>query len=356
MSEFSVMNPDAGPSRINNGLTSANHLQIEPFGQASRAAWELYMAQNAGKRGGERTTVLQKNQYIHYLRCFYEKGLSAEEAKKRSWVLKSFELMETREETKLIRKPTEQFKRPREVKSDRELADIIIDRHISLGHAGQNATVAAVLHDFYGVTREEILALVRHCAICARTRASNSKGPLIPIKSSRVFERVQIDLIDMRHDPDWEFLWICHMEDHFSKFHQLYALPKKEAYYVARKVHEWITAFGIMEILQSDNGTEFKGVCQALLLRYGVKVINGRPRTPRTQGLVEQANGTVKERIISWKRQNGSAYWADGLGVSLYSYSPHHRGEFAPFILTFTLGNITAAEFCACESYRHHSL
>ncbi len=39
----------------------------------------------------------------------------------------------------------------------------------------------------------------------------------------------------------------------------------------------------------------FKGVLLILLQRYGIKVINGRPRHPQTQGLVEQANGVMKK-------------------------------------------------------------
>lgn len=60
-----------------------------------------------------------------------------------------------------------------------------------------------------------------------------------------------------------------------------------------------------MDILQSDNGSKFKGVCLELVISFGVHVINGRPRTPRTQGLSEQANGTVKTRINAWKRIMG---------------------------------------------------
>jgi hypothetical protein len=75
----------------------------------------------------------------------------------------------------------------------------------------------------------------------------------------------------------------------------------------------WIGAFGAPKIVQSDNGKEFKGVMKELLLRHGIKIINGRPRTPRTQGLVEQANGTVKRKILVWKRLNGTTGWAEGL-------------------------------------------
>ena len=75
----------------------------------------------------------------------------------------------------------------------------------------------------------------------------------------------------------------------------------------------WISAFGSPTIVQSDNGREFKGAFKQLLLCYGIRIINGRPRTPRTQGLVEQANGTVKQKIVAWKRENGMPGWVMGL-------------------------------------------
>ena len=73
-----------------------------------------------------------------------------------------------------------------------------------------------------------------------------------------------------------------------------------------------------MDILQSDNESEFKGVCLALATNFGTHVISGRPRTPRTQGLVEQSNGTVKTRINAWKRIHGSTYWSECLDLSSY--------------------------------------
>ena len=39
-------------------------------------------------------------------------------------------------------------------------------------------------------------------------------------------------------------------------------------------------------------------------------------RTPRTQRLVEQANGTVKFRMNNWKRAHGSSHWSKSLDVS----------------------------------------
>lgn len=116
----------------------------------------------------------------------------------------------------------------------------------------------------------------------------------------------------MRSTPDITtnviFKWIAHLVCYMSKIRMLLALPNKEAVTVASAVNRWICIYGAMNILQSDNGSEFKGVCLELVKSFVIRVINGRPRTPRTQGLVEQANGTVKTRIKAWKRTHGSSH------------------------------------------------
>lgn len=65
--------------------------------------------------------------------------------------------------------------------------------------------------------------------------------------------------------------------------------------------------------MHADNGKEFKGALLILHRKYGIQVINGAPRSPQTQGLVEQANGVVEAKLRAWKMDNGSTEWADGL-------------------------------------------
>ena len=95
-----------------------------------------------------------------------------------------------------------------------------------------------------------------------------------------------------------------------SKIHILLTLPNKEAVTVANAVNRWICIYCAMDILKSDNGSEFKWVCLELVKSFGVLVINGRPWTPRTQGLVEQANRIVKTRINARKLTHGSSHWS----------------------------------------------
>jgi hypothetical protein len=42
-------------------------------------------------------------------------------------------------------------------------------------------------------------------------------------------------------------------------------------------------------------------------------LINGRPRAPNVQGLVEQGNGVVEQKIMNWMAEHGSAFWYYGL-------------------------------------------
>lgn len=76
---------------------------------------------------------------------------------------------------------------------------------------------------------------------------------------------------------------------------------------------------GIMQILQSDNGREFKGALLLLMKQHNVRIKNGRPRTPQTQGLVKQANSTVKHQICTYQIENGTRQWAKALSGITYS-------------------------------------
>lgn len=74
-------------------------------------------------------------------------------------------------------------------------------------------------------------------------------------------------------------------------------MGNKNAITVSRVLYRWIYIYDMMDILQSDNGFWFKGVYLVLATNFGIQVINRGPKTPCTQDLVEQSNGTVKIRI-----------------------------------------------------------
>jgi hypothetical protein len=196
---------------------------------------------------------------------------------------------------------------------ENEAFDTIANQHLRLLHAGKNKTWEAVQQKFYGITRADVEFVIKRCKNCALNRPAATKAPLVPIVTSRAWERVQADLIDMRHEPSGQYKWILHIKDHFSKYTQLYPLKSKHAEPIAEEFTRFIAAFLPPKIVQTDNGKEFKGALLILLRKYGIQIINGAPRSPQTQGLVEQANGVVEAKLRAWKMDNGSTEWANGI-------------------------------------------
>ena len=154
-----------------------------------------------------------------------------------------------------------------------------------LFRSGRTKTWSILQRKFYGLKREEAEFIVKRCKNCTLNRPNTTKAPLVPITSGRAWERVQIDLIDMRHEPSGQFKWILHIKDHFSKYTQLYPLKSKHAEPIADCFALFIAAFLPPKIMQADNGKEFKGALLILLQKYGIQVVNGAPRSPQTQGI-----------------------------------------------------------------------
>ncbi|KAH0604113.1 uncharacterized protein H6S33_007144 [Morchella sextelata] len=122
------------------------------------------------------------------------------------------------------------------VVSDYEVFDLVVKTHLNLAHAGRQKTFDELDRSYYGITRNEVDILLKHCSTCAVKRSQTRKAPIKPIVINKLFGRVQVDLIDMSSNADGINKWICHMRDHFSKFSQAYPLERKPSENVARVV------------------------------------------------------------------------------------------------------------------------
>ena len=129
-----------------------------------------------------------------------------------------------------------------------DTSSYIIERHRLLGHAGIKKTFESLQQYVWGIRRQDVEYLIRRCKVCCFKAKTNTKAPLTPIVATRVMERLQIDLIDMRHTPDGRFKWICHIKDHFSKFSALYACKSKQASEITDCVANFMMFCGEPEI------------------------------------------------------------------------------------------------------------
>ena len=90
----------------------------------------------------------------------------------------------------------------KEVIVEPEILDAIITTFHFLGHDGQDATTKIIGQSYYDVSCKEVVLLVKLCEICHKQTHSKSKGLLVSIISTKLYERIQIDLIDMQSTPD----------------------------------------------------------------------------------------------------------------------------------------------------------
>ena len=107
--------------------------------------------------------------------------------------------------------------------------DLLYDVHcVKRMHQGIQKTFDQIQIRYHGITRAIVTYFRQTCYICDLKKNQESQPRLKPIVSNEILERVQIDLIDMRCQPDGEFNWIAHMEEHNGEYHILWPQKRKQ--------------------------------------------------------------------------------------------------------------------------------
>ncbi len=178
------------------GLSSSDPI-VQLFNFKTRLAFGL-MLEGSRNSSRERVSLAERQQMIEWItETVQQKGLVEKDAKQRSWTKAHFFY----QNRKLWRNPDKSHE-AREVLTETKILDAIIATHNSLRHAGQDAAAKNAGQSYYDVSREEIVILVKLCEICHRKAYSKFKRSLVLIISTKLFERVQIDFIDIRSTPD----------------------------------------------------------------------------------------------------------------------------------------------------------
>ncbi len=76
------------------------------------------------------------------------------------------------------------------------------------------------------------------------------------------------------------------------------------------------------------------------------KIIYGRPRHPQSQGLVEQANGTIERMLMALMAQHKTKEWTKFLPLVMYNLNTSRSSstKFMPYEVTFNLKPNTGSE------------
>ena len=90
--------------------------------------------------------------------------------------------------------------------------------------------------------------------------------------------------------------------DHWAKLLVIFTLMRKSAAEVAINLQIHVFAiFGTLRILHSDTRGEFvNDIVHNIVKEWPgqVTIVNGWPRNPQCQGLVEQGNGMIIEKLL----------------------------------------------------------
>ena len=179
---------------------------------------------------------------------------------------------------------------------------------------------------------------IKCCETCQKEKSGGKiRPPLKVIVATQVFERLQIDLVDMVKATKLGNQYIISLIDHFSKYAFTCAIPSKESHHVLEYLECVMKAHGKPRMLHSDNGGEFKNnglvnflsihhigknfniknqitthkqlpnnkyeISHHSLLLFAILVINtiefvhGAPGHSQSQGGVERFNQTIRSMV-----------------------------------------------------------
>jgi hypothetical protein len=178
------------------------------------------------------------------------------------------------------------------------------------GHFGAVAMVDAIHEE--GKTwpnlRQDCLDVVAKCVSCQRFNiAKRGYHPLRTIHARMPGDHVAIDLAGPFVESNRGNKYLLVVVDVCTRFVFLKAIPDKSAKVVARTLYDLFCLVGFPNILQSDNGSEFKNeVFAHIALKAQVEHRFITPYHPRANGLAERFVGTAKLTISKYLKSDVS--------------------------------------------------
>ena len=176
-----------------------------------------------------------------------------------------------------------------------------IHRHECM-HMGYDRVYAMVFARWYWYNMsQDILDWVRACRACQQAKRGPG-GSKMPTKQEFLggpMLRMGMDLQGPFPTSQGGNRYILVIQDYFSKWIEMFAIPDKTAKTVADiLVREVFTRYGVCKKLHSDQGKEFDAaLTHEVCLLWNVKKTRTSPFAPWSNGLVERSNRSIKEML-----------------------------------------------------------
>ena len=243
----------------------------------------------------------------------------------------------------LCRKPTGRFPQ-RRVPEIQDRERLLSQAHDQLGHFGQRRTLHLLQQRYYwsGQSRD-VQNFVRSCHVC---QTENPEWPksheLRSIAPGGRFNRCGLDLIGPlpRTASGNEYIITC--VEYSTRFGAAAALPDKRSETIARWLANYISVFGCMSIVQTDQGSEFRGAFDELCQRALIDHRTASAYRPQTGGLVERYNGSLSRSLRRCVQEQPTT-WDEHLPWVVLSYNAAAQGStrFSPYKLLLSVDPLT---------------
>lgn len=228
--------------------------------------------------------------------------------------------------------------RNRRVVSSEDVDMVLMDEYLGIGaNIGRDRFYQRIRDKHVGISRRQVMRFLKSQETYQLHQPIPPKRTIQPIVTSRVRQRWQMDLIDMRQLASMNNgdSWVLTVIDLFTKRAWAFAVKNKESSGVAKCLQN-LFSVEKPSLLQSDRGTEFTNAfVGSIVRRFGVKHVFTKAYTPQGQGAVERFNGTLKRMIYSHFTMFNTRKWNDVLDklVLEYNITPHSVTRQKPLIL-----------------------
>ncbi|CAG2186283.1 unnamed protein product [Mytilus edulis] len=227
------------------------------------------------------------------------------------------------------------------------------------GHQGINRTwQRAKMCPFYWKgMRQSVIDYVKSCDICEEKKDPKytKRHELKSYITGGRFERIGTDIAGPFPISNNGNMYIVVIEDYFTKFIEIFPIPNMEAKTVAEVMLKgWIKRYGCPLELHSDQGRQYESqLFQSICKFLEIDKTRTTPGHPRSDGLVERSNRTIKDMISKYVRTDQRDWdrWIDFVAMA-YNSTPHQSTEISPFRMIFgeemrmPLDVILAEELC----------
>lgn len=215
------------------------------------------------------------------------------------------------------------------------LSEIYYNPRNEASFASREKLYQAAKKEVPWVTRDEVKEFLRDSITYTVHYPRRHNFPRNPIMVNHVHELHQADLADMSQErfvsKNDGFKYLLTVIDVFSKQARVEPLKSKHALEVARAFELIYKNWTIPMQIQTDQGTEFRGVMKKYFELKGIHHYTSRNQTVKC-AVVERFNRTLKSRLFKYVTSQGDERYIDKLPdiVNAYNETWHRSIRMKP--------------------------